>query len=85
LLLAAGLGTGTLDGVGNLLFLRAVHPYERAEMTTVFISYRDVAQLAPPGVFALLLAFLPLSSVFAASGLAMLGLAALTRYIPRRL
>jgi MFS transporter, ACDE family, multidrug resistance protein len=85
LLLAAGLGTGTLDGVGNLLFLRAVHPYERAEMTTVFISYRDVAQLAPPGLFALLLAFLPLSSVFAASGLAMLGLAALTRYIPRRL
>jgi MFS transporter, ACDE family, multidrug resistance protein len=85
LLLAAGLGTGTLDGVGNLLFLRAVHPHERAEMTTVFISYRDVAQLVPPGVFALLLAFLPLASVFAASGLAMAGLAALTRYIPRRL
>jgi MFS transporter, ACDE family, multidrug resistance protein len=84
LLLAAGLGTGTLDGVGNLLFLRAVHPYERAEMTTVFVSYRDVAQLAPPGFFSVLLFFLPLSSVFAASGLAMLALGALTRYIPRR-
>lgn len=84
LLLAAGLGTGTLDGVGNLLFLRAVHPYERAEMTTVFVSYRDVAQLAPPGFFSVLLLFLPLSSVFAASGLAMLALGALTRYIPRR-
>ncbi len=84
LLLIAGLGTGTLDGVGNVLFLRAVHSYERAEMTAIFISYRDVAQLAPPGVFAALLLFLPLSSVFAASGMAMLGLASLTRHIPRR-
>ncbi len=85
LLLAAGLGTGTLDGVGNLLFLRAVHPHERAEMTTVFVSYRDLAQLAPTGFYSVLLLFLPLSSVFVAGGLAMLGLAALTRYIPRRL
>lgn len=84
LLLIAGLGASTLDGVGNLLFLRAVHPYERAEMTTIFVSYRDVAQLAPPGLFAVLLLFLPLSSVFAASGVAMLGLASLTRYISRR-
>ena len=84
-LLVAGLGAGTLDGVGNLLFLRAVHPYERAEMTAVFVSYRDVAQLAPPGLFAVLLVFLPLSSVFAAGGAVMLGLASLTRYIPRRL
>ena len=84
-LLMAGLCVGTLDGVGNVLFLRAVHPYERAEMTAVFVSYRDVAQLAPPGVFALLLLFMPLSSVFAASGVAMLALASLTRYIPRRL
>ncbi len=85
LLLAAGLATGALDGVGNLLFLRAVRPLERAEMTTVFISYRDLAQLAPPGFFSVLLLVLPLASVFAASGLAMLGLAALTKYIPRRL
>jgi hypothetical protein len=84
-LLMAGLCVGTLDGVGNVLFLRAVHPYERAEMTAVFVSYRDVAQLIPPGIFALLLLFMPLSSVFAASGVAMLALASLTRYIPRRL
>jgi hypothetical protein len=44
-----------------------------------------VAQLVPPGVFALLLLLMPLSSVFAASGVAMLALASLTRYIPRRL
>ena len=84
-LLIAGICVGTLDGVGNVLFLRAVHPYERSEMTAVFVSYRDAAQLAPPGLFAVLLLFLPLSSVFAASGLAMLALASLTLYIPRRL
>ena len=84
-LLVAGLCVGTLDGVGNVLFLRAVHPYERAEMTAVFVSYRDVAQLAPPGLFAVLLLFLPLSSVFAAGGVLMLALASLTRYVPRRL
>ena len=84
-LLIAGICVGTLDGVGNVLFLRAVHPYERSEMTAVFVSYRDAAQLAPPGLFAVLLLFLPLSSVFAASGVAMLALASLTLYIPRRL
>ena len=41
----AGFGAEMIDGAGNLLFLRAVHPYERSEMTTVFVSYRDVAQL----------------------------------------
>jgi MFS family permease len=51
----ARLGIGMTDGVGNLLFLRAVRSYERSEMTTVFVSYRDVAQLGPPLVCAALL------------------------------
>ncbi len=54
LLVLAALGTETIDGAGNLLFLRAVHTYERAEMTTVFVSFRDVAQLAPPTICSLL-------------------------------
>jgi MFS family permease len=84
-LVLAALGAETIDGAGNLLFLRAVHPYERAEMTTVFVSYRDVAQLAPPGVFSVLLLAFSLPSVFVAAGAMMLGLATLTRFIPRRL
>lgn len=47
-LVLAGFGAEMTDGAGNLLFLRAVHPYER-------ISYRDVAQLGPPVVSAVLL------------------------------
>jgi MFS transporter, ACDE family, multidrug resistance protein len=84
-LVLAGFGAEMIDGAGNLLFLRAVHPYERPEMTTVFVSYRDVAQLGPPLVCAPLLSVLALPSVFAAAGIMMLGSAALARYIPRRL
>jgi len=84
-LVLAALGTETIDGAGNLLFLRAVHPYERAEMTTVFVSYRDVAQLAPPAIFSVLLSLFSLPSVFVAGGAMMLAFATLTRHIPRRL
>jgi len=85
MLVLAALGAETLDGAGNLLFLRAVHPYERAEMTTVFVSYRDLAQLAPPAAFSVLLSLFSLPSVFVAGGLMMLALATQARHIPRRL
>jgi ACDE family multidrug resistance protein len=84
-LVLAGFGAEMIDGAGNLLFLRAVHPYERSEMTTVFVSYRDVAQLGPPVVSAVLLSLFALPSVFAAAGIMMIGSAMLTRHIPRRL
>ena len=84
-LVMAAFAAETLDGAGNLLFLRAVHPYERAEMTTVFVSYRDAAQLAPPALFSALLSFFALPSVFVAGGLMMLALGRLARHIPRRL
>src|SRR5215469_14463144 len=85
LLVLAALGTETIDGAGNLLFQRAVHTYERTEMTTVFMSFRDVAQLAPPTICSLLLSLFNLSSVFVAAGIMMLAAAALSGSIPRRL
>jgi len=85
MLVLASFGTEMLDGAGNLLFLRAVHPHERSEMTTVFVSYRDVAQLGPPAVFSILLSLFALPSVFIASGIMMLAAATLARHIPRRL
>ncbi|HUI16477.1 MAG TPA: MFS transporter [Alphaproteobacteria bacterium] len=85
MLVLAALAAEILDGAGNVLFLRAVHPYERAEMTTVFVSYRDLAQLAPPALFSALLSLFALPSVFVASGLMMLALGTLARHIPRRL
>ena len=84
LLALSALGTETMDGAGNLLFLRAVHAYERSEMTTVFVSFRDVAQLGPPVVCSLLLTVFGLPSVFVAGGLMMLAAASLSGRIPRR-
>lgn len=85
LLLLAALTTSTIDGAGNLPFLRAVHPYERAEMTTVYATYRDAGQMAPPGVFSILLQLFALPSVFIASGVSYLVLSLVARHIPRRL
>ena len=47
-LLGAVLGATVLDGAGNVPFLRAVRTHERSEMTGVFFTHRDTAQLAAP-------------------------------------
>ena len=54
-------------------------------MTSVFATYRDIAQLLPPGIFAVLLTFLPLTAVFIAMAGVMAVLARYTRYLPKRL
>lgn len=84
-IVAAALGISIADGAGNMPFLRAVHPHERAEMTAVYTTYRDSARATMPALYAVLLLVFPLSAVFFASGTIMLGLAGLAQYIPRRL
>ena len=74
-----------IDSVGNTLYLRAVHPYERAEMTTVFSTYRYIAQLTFPGTFAILLKAFALPAVFAAAGAGMVALGLLSSKVPRRM
>lgn len=78
------LGAMTLDALGNIPFLRSVHAYERSEMTSVFRTYIEVSQLLPASIYAVLLLFLPLSSVFVALGVLLLGTAWLATYLPRR-
>ena len=65
-------------------FLRAARGHERAEMTAVFITYREVAQLGPPGVFSVLLTVFALPAVFVVSGASMVSMLIFTRYIPKR-
>lgn len=84
-LVVAAVGAGSIDGAGNVPFLRAVRPRERPEMTTVYSSYRDTSRLVTPGVYSLLLQVFALPAVFTASGLTMLALGYYARYIPRRL
>ncbi|MFP6743886.1 MAG: MFS transporter [Alphaproteobacteria bacterium] len=85
LLVAAALAIGAVEGAGNVPFLRAVRARERAEMLTVYSSYRGVSSLATPAAFAVILQVFALPSVFIAAGAIMLSLSALSRYIPRRL
>ena len=82
--LAAALAASMIDGAGNLLFLRAVHPHERAEMTSVFATFRDTSLIGPPGLFSLLLSVFALPAVFVAAGAGMAVMAWYTRHVPRR-
>jgi MFS family permease len=84
-LLLGAVAAGAIDAAGNVPFLRAVHPHERPEMTTVYNTFRGVSQTAPPGVFAVLLKVFELPAIFLAGGAAMAGLAWFCRYLPRRL
>lgn len=85
LIVVACFGACSIDGAGNVPFLRAVRPRERPEMTTVYSSYRDVSRLSMPGIFAVVLQSFALPAVFVTSGVMMLGMTWFARYIPRRL
>jgi predicted MFS family arabinose efflux permease len=81
----AAMAAGAIDAAGNVPFLRAVHPHERPEMTTVYNTFRGASQTVPPGIFAILLRSFELPAVFLAGGAAMASLAWFSRYLPRRL
>ena len=51
LLIMAAAATSVIDSCGNLAFLRAVRPWERSEMTTVFATYRDISRVASQGLY----------------------------------
>lgn len=85
LLCFAAFSATIIDGAGNVPFLRAVRHYERAAMTSVFMTFRHVGALVVPGVLAIVLWVLPLPFVFVAGGLMTLGMAGLSRYLPRRM
>lgn len=85
MLFVAAIGASIVDGAGNVPFLRAVRSYERAEMTSVFMTYRDTAQLIPPAIFSVLLRIIELHHVFAISAAGLLVLIAYIKHVPRRL
>ena len=85
LLVAGAVGAVCLDGLVIVTFYRAVHAYERAEMATVYSTWRDISNLAMPALAAVLLSFGPLSWVFVAMGASMFVYAWSSRYIPRRM
>jgi MFS family permease len=84
LLVVAAFAASITDGAGNVPFLRAVHVYERTEMTSVYSTYRETARLAMPATNSVLLLVFPLPAVFIASAAMMFALTQFARYIPRR-
>jgi MFS family permease len=58
-----------LDAVGGAPFLRAVHPYERPQMTAVYRTNLDLSDLLPALIYSVILGFAGLGAVFAALGL----------------
>ena len=58
-----------LDAVGNVPYLRAVHPYERPEMTAVYRTNLYLSDLLPAFVYSIILGFTGLGGVFVALGL----------------
>jgi len=81
----AALGATALDALGNIPFLRAVHHYERSEMTSVFRTYIEASQLLPAAAYAAVLTVAPLPSVFVVLGLILLVSAWYARYLPKAL
>ena len=81
----AAIGAVALDALGNIPFLRSVHAFERAEMTSVFRTYIEASQLLPSALYAVILTVAPIEGVFIAMGLYLLFTAWLARYLPRRL
>ena len=84
-LVAATIGTVMLDAVGNVAFLASVRPREREEMTTVFRTYLDAAELLPPALYALVLSFFDLQVIYYLQGLVMLAMVGMLAYLPQSL
>jgi MFS family permease len=85
LLLLAGVNFAVaLDAVGGAPFLRAVHPYERPQMTAVYRTNLDLSDLLPALIYAIILGFAGLGAVFIALGLFCACCAYFSwRYLPR--
>ncbi|MBI1385857.1 MAG: MFS transporter [Rhizobiales bacterium] len=77
-ILAASFFSVPLDAVGSVPFYRAVHPYERAQMTSVYRTYLDFGELVPPLIYAILLGFFDLGVVFVALGFVLIGCGTMT-------
>ncbi|MDH3472237.1 MAG: MFS transporter [Rhodospirillales bacterium] len=84
-LLLGALGCVALDALGNIPFIRSVHPYERPQMTTVFRTYIDVSELLPPALFALILTVADLRTVFLVFGVIVASFALWVRFLPRQM
>ncbi len=83
-LLGGALFAIALDAIGSTTFMRAVHTYERPQMSAVYRTYLDLSELLPPLIYSVVLAFFGLGAVFATLGVFTAFCGWLTwRYVPK--
>ena len=83
-LLFGSVATSALDGVGGIPFLRAVRGHERSQMTAVYRTYIDFADLIPSFIYSFALLVFPLGSVFVILGFGLLAIGVVAwTYLPR--
>ncbi len=86
LLLVASAFAVAHDAVGSAPFQRAVRPHERAEMTAVYRTFIDLSSLLPPLVYAVVLGFFGMGSVFFTLSLLIILAGTLSWiYLPKRM
>lgn len=84
-LLGTALVISSVEGAGNVPFLRATRPHERSAMAGIYMTYRDISQFAPLALFSLILAVSPLAGAFAVAAGILFGAACLSQSIHPRL
>ncbi|QND52757.1 MFS transporter [Phyllobacterium sp. 628] len=86
MLLAGAFFCVALDTLASTTFIRAVHPHERAQMTSVYRTYLDFSELLPAFFYSIILTFFGLGAIFIALGTLMVFTAIVVwRYLPRGL
>lgn len=85
LLMVAALAISAIDSRGNSPFLRAVRAHQRIRMIPIYNTYRDIAQIAPSALFAIILLLYGINSVFLITGLILVAVSQYCLYLNRRL
>lgn len=83
--ISASLGGVTVDVLANIPFMRLVKPRERTEMTMIYSTWRDGAQLLTPLLVSTLLLFAPFEVFYLLLAALLFGAAWAASYLPGRI
>ncbi|MAY63543.1 MAG: hypothetical protein CML29_15175 [Rhizobiales bacterium] len=83
-LIVSAIAISGVDSAGNTPFMRAVRIRDRTRMVPIYNTYREMSQLVPAMVYAVLLTTFGVGSVFIVSGLALGVMSIFCRRLPRR-
>lgn len=83
-LIVAAVAVSAIDSAGNAPFMRALRSREQMRMVPIYNTYREMSQIVPSAVYAIILTAFSLPSVFLVTGIALAILATACLKLPRR-